>query len=61
VTAERCVYLVSVVPPRDKRWTPTEWLKAGPCYVRGDEDLERRKVAAKKAGVTLNVRPAPNP
>lgn len=59
--SEKKVYLVSVVPPRDRVWTPTEHLKYGPCYVYGDEDLKRRKAAAKAAGVTLNVRPAPNP
>lgn len=52
-------YLVNVVPPRDKVWTPTEWLKDGPFYVYGDEDLKLRQEAAKEAGVTLKVRKAP--
>ncbi|MEU6781516.1 hypothetical protein ABZ912_20110 [Nonomuraea angiospora] len=60
MTAERKVYLVSVVPPRDKKWTPTDHLINSPCYVYGDEDLERRQSAAKEAGVTLVVQPAPN-
>lgn len=55
------LYLVSVVPPRDKKWTPTEHLLYSPCYVYGDEDLERRQEAAREAGVTLRVCEAPNP
>lgn len=57
----RKIYLVSVVPPRNKKWTPTEHLINSPCYVYGDEDLERRQEAAREAGVTLLVREAPNP
>ncbi|MEV0382910.1 hypothetical protein [Nonomuraea sp. NPDC050643] len=59
MTATAPRYLVSVVPPRDRKWTPTEHIVNSPCYVYGDEDLERRKKAAKEAGVTLVVRPAP--
>ena len=53
------VYLVSVVPPRDKVWTPTEAIKSGDFYVHGDEELKRRQESAKEAGITLRVRLAP--
>ena len=39
--------------------TLTERLMGGPIWVHGREDLERRQAAAKEAGVTLTVRPAP--
>lgn len=60
MTAGRKVYLVHVVPPRDRKWTPAEHLTYSPAYVYGDGDLKRRKQAAKEAGVTLRVELAPN-
>lgn len=59
MTATQPVYLVSVVPPRDKVWTPTDGITGGPIYVYGDEDLKRRQDAADKAGIKLRVRKAP--
>jgi hypothetical protein len=59
MTDERTVYIVSVVPPRDKVWSPTDGVTGGPIYVYGDEDLKRRQDAADKAGVKLRVRKAP--
>lgn len=59
MTAKRKIYLVSVVPAPDQKGTPLSVIGSGPCYVYGDEDLERRKKAAEKAGVVLNIQPAP--
>ncbi|MFG1683466.1 hypothetical protein ACGFNP_25080 [Nonomuraea sp. NPDC049269] len=57
MTAERNVYIVDIDQPGER--TLADRIMGGPIYVYGDEDLELRQEAAKKAGVKLTVRPAP--
>lgn len=59
MSTKKTIYIVSVVPPRDKVWTPTDSITGGQFYVYGAEDLKRCMEAAAAAGVTLTIRPAP--